>query len=100
MLKAKRSRGHKRSIIDRKRSRRTADVRKGLQALRTDRKLPLGLRSVGRMATVLEVDCKLLLGLRRSVRRMVTALIQLLVTVADRKLRSRAGSTVIPASPF
>jgi hypothetical protein len=31
---------------------------------------------------------------------MVTALVQLLVTVADRSQRSRAGSTVIPASPF
>jgi hypothetical protein len=108
MLKAKSCCRRKRSVIDykrlvtdRKRSRRTADVQKGLQALRMDCKLLLGLRrSVGRMVTALGVDCKLLLSLRRSVRRMVTALVQLLVTVADYKLYSQAGSTVIPASLF
>ena len=41
------------------------------------------------MVAGLEVDNALLLGLRRSVRRMVTALPQLLVTVADRKSRGR-----------
>lgn len=35
-----------------------------------------------------------------NVRRMVTALMQLLVTVADRKSCGWAGSTVIPASPL
>jgi hypothetical protein len=34
------------------------------------------------------------------VGRIITALVQLLVTVADRKSCGRAGSIVIPASPF
>jgi hypothetical protein len=54
VLKARRSCKRKRLVADHKRSRRTVDVQKEPQAL--------------------EVDCKLLLGLRRSVRRIVIVL--------------------------
>ena len=39
-------------------------------------------------------------GLDNLVERMVTALLQLLVTVVDRKSRGQAGSVVIPAGRF
>jgi hypothetical protein len=42
------------------------------------------------------MDRKLLLGLRRSVGRMVTVLPQLLVTVVDRKTCGWTGSIVVP----